>query len=137
MAHPPRDLIPARMLSKVRKICLSLPETTEKVAWGHPTFRVRDKMFASIGAWHYGADGKPLKEGETGNFRVTMTMPTLPGEQDALLARGKPFFFPAYVGVRGWIGIDLDAKTDWEELEELIETAYRKIAPKRLAALLD
>ena len=137
MAHPPRDLIPARMLARVRKICLGFPETAEKVAWGHPTFRVRDKMFASIGAWDYDENDKPLKEGERGIRRVTMTMPALPGEQEALLARGKPFFYPAYVGVRGWIGIELDAKTDWDELTDLLETAYRKIAPKRLAALLD
>ena len=136
MAHPPRDLIPARILNRVRKICLAYPESSEKVAWGHPTFRVKEKMFASIGAWHYGPDGKPLKEGEKGLFRVTMTMPTAPGEQEVLLARGAPFFFPAYVGGKGWIGIDLDKNTDWEELEELIDTAYRKIAPKRLVALL-
>ena len=136
MAHPPRDLIPARVLARVRKICLSFPETSEKMAWGHPTFRVKDKMFASIGAWHYDDDGKPLKEGEKGVFRVTMTMPTAPGEQEALLARGEPFFFPAYVGVRGWIGLTIDGSTDWDEVEELIETAYRKIAPKRVVALL-
>jgi predicted DNA-binding protein (MmcQ/YjbR family) len=137
VAHDPRDRIPARVLQRVRKICLGLPETTEKTAWGHPTFRVKDKMFASIGGWDYDEAGKPLKQGEKGIRKVTMTMPTLPGEQEALLARGHPFFYPAYVGVRGWIGVEIDGATDWDEIEEIVETAYRKIAPKKLSAQLD
>lgn len=32
----------------VRAIALSLPETTEKIAWSMPTFRVAGKMFATL-----------------------------------------------------------------------------------------
>lgn len=108
------------------------------MAWGHPTFRVRDKIFTSISGWYYGPDGKPLGDGDTsGLHRTTLTMPTLPGEQEALLSRGHPFFRPAYVGGRGWIGIDLEDNTDWGEVEDLVDAAYRKIAPKKLWAQLD
>jgi predicted DNA-binding protein (MmcQ/YjbR family) len=124
MAHPPGDPIPGRTLQRVRKLCLALPETSEKLAWGHPTFRVRDKIFATIGA---DADAR----------RVTMTTKPPPGEQEALLAEGEPFFFPKYVGVRGWIGFAVDSKTDWKLVAELVEDSYREIAPKRLVALLD
>ena len=107
-------------MQRVRKLCLAFPETSEKLAWGHPTFRVRDKIFATIGA---DADAR----------RVTMTTKPPPGEQEALLAEGEPFFFPAYVGVRGWIGFVVDSKTDWKLVAELVEDSYREIAPKRLA----
>ena len=81
MAHPPRDQIPARTLQRVRKLCLAFPETSEKLAWGHPTFRVRDKIFATIGV---DEDGK----------RVTMTTKPPPGEQEALLAEGDTVLLP-------------------------------------------
>jgi predicted DNA-binding protein (MmcQ/YjbR family) len=124
MPHAPGEPIPARTLQRVRKICLAFPETSEKIAWGHPTFRVRDKIFATIGV---NADDKV----------VTMTTKPPPGEQEALLAEGAPFFFPKYVGVRGWIGFVVNSKTDWKLVAELVEDSYREIAPKRLVAQLD
>jgi predicted DNA-binding protein (MmcQ/YjbR family) len=134
MAHPPRDQVPARTLQRVRKLCLALPETSEKLAWGHPTFRVRDKIFATIGAYQ---EDDPAPGRRAGAYKVTMTTKPPPGEQDALLAEGAPFFFPSYVGVRGWIGFVVDSKTDWKLVAELVEDSYREIAPKRLVALLD
>jgi hypothetical protein len=51
-----------------------------------------------------------------------------------LLTHGEPFYFPPYVGGKGWLGIHLDdARTDWEEVAELIAISYCLIAPKRLA----
>ena len=111
-------------MQRARKICLTFPETSEKLAWGHPTFRVRDKIFATIGV------------NEDDNV-VTMTTKPPPGEQEALLAEGTPFFFPKYVGVRGWIGFVVDSKTDWKHVAELVEDSYREIAPKRVVAQLD
>ena len=66
-----------------------------------------------------------------------MTTKPPPGEQEALLAEGAPFFFPKYVGVRGWIGFAINSKTDWKLVAELVEDSYREIAPKRLVAQLD
>ncbi len=43
-------------LTRLREICLTLPETTEKVSWGDvPTFRVRDKIFAQYEDNHHGS----------------------------------------------------------------------------------
>ena len=57
-----------------------------------------------------------------------------PIEREALLEHGDPFHMPAYVGTKGWIGVQLDgAGVDWEEVAELIATSYCLIAPKRLA----
>ena len=79
-------------MTRVRKICMKLPEAYEEQTWGVATFRVRKKIFAMI------AD-EP--EGTTASLKVSRE------DQVAMLAQGSPFFFPPYVGSKGWIGIDL------------------------------
>ena len=113
--------------ARVRKICLALPESGEKETWGNPTFRVRNKIFASFGT----------VENPEGKTVHVMTMKAAPDEQESLLAEGHPFFYPRYVGSKGWIGVVLDDQTAWDEVAELIEDSFREIAPKRVAALLD
>jgi predicted DNA-binding protein (MmcQ/YjbR family) len=115
----------ADRLATVREICLALPESAEKETWGHPTFRVRDKIFTSFGETE---DESPV---------TVVTMKAALGEQEPLLAEGHPFFMPKYVGSKGWIGIVLDDDTDWTEIAEFVEDSYRQIAPKRLSAQLD
>jgi predicted DNA-binding protein (MmcQ/YjbR family) len=110
-------------LERLRAICLALPEATEKETWGEPTFRVRDKIFATI--WF--ADG-----------RASMCCKALPGTQEILVGSdAKRFFVPPYVGHRGWVGVRLDAAVDWGHVADMVEESYRMTAPKRLAALID
>ena len=47
----------ANPLPRLRKLCLALPEAHEVIAWGEPTFRVRNKLFAMFanGSTHHGA----------------------------------------------------------------------------------
>jgi len=114
-------------LSRVRELCLELPEATEKEAWGRPTFRIRGKkMFAMFMDDHHG-DG-----------RLALWLNAAPGDQ-ATLVESDPelFFVPPYMGPSGWIGLRLDRKPDWDEVGELIEESYRLAAPKKLIALLD
>ena len=122
----PYDM-PPEIYAAVQRVCLAFPEAVEKETWGHPTFRVRDKMFVACGG----------SENDAGELRVTMTMKAEPGEQDALLAEGYPFFYPKYVGSKGWIGIHLSSDTDWDEIAELVEESYRVIAPRTLVRQLD
>jgi hypothetical protein len=114
-------------LTRLRQLCLALPEAHEVEAWGEPTFRVRKKMFAMFaGAGnHHGAG------------RDAAWIKAAPGEQ-ALLVRADPsrFFVPPYVGPSGWIGVWLDS-ADWEHVADILEDAYRLVAPKRLIAQLD
>jgi predicted DNA-binding protein (MmcQ/YjbR family) len=101
----------------VRTLCLALPETFE--TWDHPTFRVgggRGKIFCIAAE-----DGSSIR------------LKADPGEREALLAQGDPFYLPAYVGGKGWVGMELDERTDWQEVAELVATSYCLIAPKRLA----
>lgn len=44
---------------------------------------------------------------------------------------------PAYLGPAGRLGLDLDERTDLEEVAELLEDSFRLTAPARLVATLD
>src|ERR1700709_570211 len=120
--------MPPSPLSRLRKLCLGLPEAHEVEAWGEPTFRVKGKIFAMYAAAnnHHGA-GRP---GVWCKSRAVT--------QDALV-RADPdrFFVPPYVGPKGWVGVYLDRRPRWDILEDLIRDAWRATAPKRVAALLD
>lgn len=109
-----------QLTARLRSICLALPEATEKEAWGDPTFRVRDKIFAME---------------KRGDGRVSVWCKAAPGGQ-AILVGADPelFFVPPYVGSKGWIGMRLDAKPDWDEVATIVRRSYRLTAPKRLAA---
>jgi len=108
-----------RPTDRLREICLALPEATEKEAWGDPTFRVRDKIFAME---------------KRGDGRVSVWLKAPEGSQ-AILVGGDPerYFFPPYVGHKGWVGVRLDSRPDWEQVAALVERGYRLVAPKRLA----
>lgn len=115
-------------LTRLRALCLALPEAHEVEAWGEPTFRVRNKIFAM-----YAAAGT-----HHGNGRVAVWCKATPANQDLVLrARPDRFFAPPYVGPKGWIGAWLDAACDWDAVAELVNDAYRQTAPKRLLAQLD
>ena len=115
-------------LARLRKVCLALPEAHEVEAWGEPTFRVRNKLFAmyASAANHHG-HGRP-----------SVWCKAAPGNQ-ALMVRAAPdrFFVPPYVGPSGWVGVWLDRGADWVELADLLRDAYLLVAPKRLASLAD
>ena len=119
--------MPPSPLSRLRKLCLALPEAQEVEAWGEPTFRVRNKLFAM----HADANTNH------GAGRPAVWIKAAPGNQD-LMVRTAPdrYFVPPYVGPSGWIGVWLDGACDWGELAELLRDAYRMTAPKKLVAKL-
>jgi hypothetical protein len=130
-ARPPfhyRGDMPAAPLARLRKLCLALPEAHEVEAWGEPTFRVRNKLFAM----HANASN------HHGGGRPAVWIKAEPGNQD-LMVRTAPerFFVPPYVGPSGWVGVWLDRGVDWAELADLLRDAYRLTAPKRLLAKLE
>ncbi|MEO8295787.1 MAG: MmcQ/YjbR family DNA-binding protein [Gemmatimonadota bacterium] len=114
-------------LSRLRRICLAFPEAHEVEAWGEPTFRVRNKVFAM-----YASPGN-----HHGAGRAAVWCKASPGNQ-AIMVEAAPgkFFVPPYVGPSGWIGIWLDRAESWKDLPSILEDSYRLIAPRRLAALL-
>jgi hypothetical protein len=126
MAHPSRPNRRPQLLERVRAICLAWPESSEKVAWGGPTFRVKEKLFAMYLDDHHG-DG-----------RIALWVKAPPGVQELLVeAEPERFFRPPYVGPSGWIGIRLDGSVDWSEIADFLADGYRLAAPKRIAVRFD
>lgn len=116
-----------KLLPRLRKICLALPEAHEVEAWGEPTFRVRNKMFAM-----YASSGN-----HHGAGRAAVWCKAAPANQ-SLMVQAEPgrFFVPPYVGPSGWVGVWLDDKVDWDDLGDLMRDAYLLVAPRRLARTL-
>jgi hypothetical protein len=109
-------------LQRLREICLALPETSERLSHGAPTFFIRDKRaFLMVLTDHHG-DG-----------RFAIWCAAADGMQ-AMLVEADPdkFFVPPYVGHRGWLGVRLDRGLDWDELAGIAEDAYAEVAPARL-----
>jgi predicted DNA-binding protein (MmcQ/YjbR family) len=108
---------------EVRALCLGLPETTEKETWGddenpgHPTFRVRDKIYVLMSVDESGAS---IRTSMAEQSDLTSAFPD--GARSA-----------AYVGRYGWVDVDFDGIPD-EVLREVIEAAWARTAPKKLAA---
>jgi hypothetical protein len=112
-------------LERVRRICMALPETSEKLSHGEPTFFVRKKVFAMCSNNHHN-DG-----------HVAVVLPAAIGIQAMLIETApEKFYRPPYVGVRGWVGVELDRVTD-EELAFHVHEAWRLIAPEKLHALVE
>jgi len=117
---------PKTLEERVRAICTALPEVTEKPSHGAPAFFVK-KQFLML--W-------PLGHHEHHFPHLWCAAPL--GAQDGLIAtEPNRFFRPPYVGGRGWLGVRLDGRVDWKEVEAICEEAYRTIAPARLLAVLD
>ena len=127
---PPKKLKKSQRspADQVRSICLSLPEVHEVEAWGEPTFRVRNKMFAMYASadTHHGG-GRP-------SIWVKSTLVN----QD-LLVRWQParYFVPPYVGPSGWIGIYLDKRPSWKTVADILRDAYLLILPKKLRVKIE
>jgi len=109
-------------LARMREICLALPETSERLSHGAPTFFVRGKRaFVMVLSNHHG----------DGRFAIWCAAPD---GMKTLLVEAEPerFFVPPYVGHRGWLGVRLDRGLDWGELAGIVEDAYAEVAPPKL-----
>jgi predicted DNA-binding protein (MmcQ/YjbR family) len=121
-----RRRAPRSPVERLRAICLALPETTEKVAWGEPTWRVKGKLFAQLDDHHHGAD------------HLAVWLPAPLGEQEAMIFMDpERFFRPPYVGQRGWVGVRIDGRPDWALVATLVERAYSLVAPPRVRTRAD
>lgn len=112
-------------VERLRAICLALPETSEKQAWGEPTWRVKGKLFAQLDDHHHGAE------------HLAVWLPAPLGEQESLIFLDPARFFrPPYVGARGWVGVRIDGRPRWPLVATLVKQAYREVAPPRLRAAI-
>ncbi len=116
------------MVATIRRVCLGLPEVSERLSHGTPTWFVRGKRsFASVWPDGHHQDDFP---------HLWCAAP--PGSAAELIAANPEVYFrPPYVGHRGWVGVRLDTGVDETELAEVIEDGYRAVAPRPLVARLD
>ena len=124
--RPPQIHWEVDPLPRLRALCLPLPEATERISHGEPTWFVRDKKtFVTYANRHH-------------DDRVGFWCAAPPGAQEALVGNDpKHFFRPPYVGHRGWLGVYLDVPVDWNQVAEIVVDAYRMVAPKKLLVELD
>ena len=111
-------------LRHVREACLALPEVNERLSHGCPTFFIRDKKtFVMFVNNHHGDE-------------IVGIWCAAPQGTQGQVIREEPerFFYPPYVGHRGWIGVHLDVDPDREELAGIVTDAYCTVAPKSLVA---
>jgi predicted DNA-binding protein (MmcQ/YjbR family) len=126
MAHPRTYSNRDPYLKELRKICLALPESSEVEAWGRPTFRGGEKIFAVFGG--------PDEKTQTSYCVIFKPDP----EERPALVQDERFFSPRYWGPGGWLGLDFEAaKVDWQEVSELVDASYRQVALKRMIKALD
>ena len=119
-APKPKTDIDGEHLRRVRRICAALPGTTERLSHGEPTFFVDKKVFAMFANNHHN-DG-----------HIAVLIAAASGLQPLLIKENpKTYFKPPYVGVRGWVGIELEHISD-DELGAHIHEAWQMIAPKKL-----
>jgi hypothetical protein len=114
-----------RLIARLRRICMALPEANEKLSHGEPTwFAGKGKVFAMLDDHHHGA------------AHLSVWLPQPFGAQEALIASDpERFFRPAYVGVSGWVGVVLDTRPDWGAVAALVGDAYLTVATARLRKL--
>lgn len=114
-------------LAKLRQRALDLPGAHEQIAWGEPTFRVNNKMFAMYASatTHHGG-GRPA------------VWIKARAENQRLLVAANPsrYFVPPYVGPTGWVGVWLDRRPRWTDIAELLRDGFCQVAPKKRLAEL-
>jgi hypothetical protein len=116
----------ADLESRIRAICLAFPEANEKLSHGSPAFFV-GRQFAML--W---------MEGHHDHDFVHLWCAAPEGAQKSLITSSpQRYFYPPYVGSRGWIGVRLDGDLDMDQLDMLLEDAYRCVATTRQLAQLD
>jgi hypothetical protein len=107
-----------RQIKRLRRLCLSLPGTIEKISHGEPTFFTPKRVFAMFANNHHD-DG-----------HIAVWLPAGPGVQEALIEEESEIFFrPPYVGPAGWVGVEL-SRIDDEWLETLIRSAFQLMTAK-------
>src|SRR5262245_25091922 len=109
----------AALLAKLRKICSLLPDVTETVSFGHPTFQVAGKTFAVF-------------EQYKGEFGLALKVEK---ELQAVFLKDPRFYLTPYIGKHGWVTLRINSRpVGWKEVREMVRASYRLIRPKKLAS---
>lgn len=128
VAHPQMFDDDDPLLARVRGLASAFPGADEKVSHGRPAF-FTTKVFA-----YYG--GSLKVDGEWVQHPQSIVVQPDSADRHALLQDSR-VYVPAYLGPSGWVGLDLDAAGEWDEVAELLDASFRLTAPRRLVIELD
>lgn len=123
----------ASLLDGVRRCCVALPEVTEGLTHGAPTWFVRGRR--SFAKFIDPRDHPPLTDSH-----IAFWAAAPPGARQELVAAAPDRFFAPRFGGADWLGMRLDLTPtgpDWDEVSEILIDAYRETAPKTLVARLE
>ena len=118
------DDVPDEVIDRLRAICAELPGVDEEPAWVGVRWRVRKKTFAHVLAI----------DDECAERRVVLTFRSEGDELEVLRQAGSPFHELGWG--RNAMGVDIDDRTDWEEIRELVTDSFCVMAPKKLSSLV-
>lgn len=110
-----------QVLEQLKTICLPLPDTIEKVTYGHPGFATKKGIYAVLEEY----------SGEL-SLCVKVGLAT-----QGIFLNDARFYLTPYIGNRGWISLKIHAAPlDWEEIAELVSGSHQLInagSPKKAA----
>jgi predicted DNA-binding protein (MmcQ/YjbR family) len=102
------------VFTRARRLCLSLPESSEALSWGHPNFKAGGKTFCAF---------------EIINGRPSIAFRLPQNEATGALIDGRSFATP--YGRGRWVSVWVDGAVDWKQLASLVDRSYRTVATKR------
>jgi hypothetical protein len=124
--------VPPDIAERIRTLCRALPEVTVRADSSltdarstAQSFEIRRRSFCLL----------VVVADPAGQSVPLLVLRAGPGEREALLSAGHPFFAPR--AGRDRVGVLLTGDPDCEEIRELVTESYRILAPKKLTALLD
>ena len=121
MPRATADRIDSRpVVQRLRRLCLALPETSERSSWGHPNFRAGTKTFAAFEV----IKGRPS---------IAFRLPA--ADVDELLGATGCFLTPYGRGL--WVSFWADGRINWTMVERLLDRSYRTVALKRMLSALE
>ena len=126
-----RETNPDWILQQIRKRALALEESSERLSFGSPGWRVggekNGKYFAYFTQRLYGEES------------IGLLVKTSGLDEQAALIDADPelYYSPKFLGKSGWIAIRLDTgSTDWDHIADWLLKSWRRVAPKRLVKMI-
>ena len=126
--------VPDTILSKLRLVCLDLPEAYEEQAWIGTRWCIKKKNFAHVLMLQNGYPPAYAEASGLEGVACLLTFRFSPKKMDVSRFKQYPFFKPVW-----WediIGLTINSETDWDELEILLKESYCQLAPKKLAEMV-
>jgi hypothetical protein len=127
--------VASEILAKLRAICLGLPEAFEEAAWVGVRWRIRKQTFAHVLMLDAGWPPAYAEAAKRAGPATLLTFRSCGRKLQSPKFTRDPFFRPVWFA--DIVGMSIDSRVDWDEVEELLAASYCILAPKKLARLVD